>query len=56
MYRKSTPEEIQAIQELNRTFDAIKELWKEEEYTEEMSIEYQREQRKREREYREMQL
>ena len=52
MYRKSTPEEIQAIQEINRTFKAIKELWKEEEYTEEMSIEYQREIRERERELR----
>lgn len=56
MYRKPTPEEIQAIQEINRTFNAIKELWKEEEYTEEMSIEYQKEIREREREYREMQL
>lgn len=52
MYRKSTPEEIQAIQDIRRKFDAIKELWEEEEYTEEMSIEYQKEIRERERELR----
>lgn len=51
MYRKSTPEEIQAIQEIKRAFKAIKDLHKEEKYTEEDSIEYKKELHEREGEY-----
>lgn len=50
MYRESTLEEKQAIQEIRRAFKAIKDLHKEE-YTEEDSKEYQKEMAERNREY-----